>query len=595
MDDHSFLSSAFLYLTAAVIAVPLFKRLGLGSVLGYLVAGMVIGPWGLALIRDVDAILSFSEFGVVLLMFLIGLELNPKRLWNMHRQLIGFGSLQVIGSISLIGLLAVLGGASLGVAVLAGLALALSSTPIALQTLEERRLLKSGVGEVSFSVLLFQDISIIPILAILPVVAYNESPIVFDLLIAAKVIAVIVFFIVSSRFLIRPLFRVIASTGLREVFTSFALLLVVGSGLLMEFVGISMALGTFLAGVLLADSEYRHELELNIDPFKGLLMGLFFIAVGMSVDLSLFMADPLWITGLVLVLIAAKMLVLLVVGHFAGFVWRDNILFGLLLAPAGEFAFVLISIMTATTLMPDDLARTLLVVASFSMLLAPLILFIYDFILKRSVKTEAKVTDVVASEGHVIIAGFGRFGQIVGRLMLSLRVPVTVVDNDPTHIETLGKFGFQIFYGDATRHDLLEAAGAKDARLVVLAMDDPAAVQEAAKILKTYYPKLTVLARASNRGNVVELKELGVTHVRRETFASALEIGEMALRELGYPAHFANRVAGRFRRYDEIAVQEIARYRGDEAAVIDYAKKARKQLEELMSHDAQSLKKDDSW
>ncbi|WP_262693154.1 monovalent cation:proton antiporter-2 (CPA2) family protein [Kordiimonas aquimaris] len=595
MDDHSFLNSAFLYLAAAVIAVPVFKRLGLGSVLGYLAAGMVIGPWGVAFIRDVDAILRFSEFGVVLLMFLIGLELNPKKLWNMHRQLIGFGSLQVVVSIILISLLAIIGGAALSIAVLAGLALALSSTPIALQTLEERRLLKSEIGKVSFSILLFQDISIIPILAILPVIAFNNGPFVFDLLIAAKVIAVIAFFIFSSRFLIRPLFRIIASTGQREVFTSFALMLVVGSGLLVEFVGISMALGTFLAGVLLADSEYRHELELNIEPFKGLLMGLFFIAVGMSVDLSLFMADPLWIIGLVLVLIVAKSLILMVLGHFAGFVWHEKILFALLLSPAGEFAFVLISVMSATTLMPDALAKTLLVVASFSMLLAPLLMFVYDFILRRSANVDARETDVIANEGHVIIAGFGRFGQIVGRLMLSLQVPVTVVDNNPTHIETLSKFGFQIFYGDITRYDLLEAAGAKDARLVVLAMDDPAAVQEAAKVLKAYYPKLTVLARAKNRGNVVELKELGVAHVRRETFSSALEIGEMALRELGYPAHFANRVAGRFRRYDEYAVDEIAKYRGDEAAVIDYAKKARKQLEELMSHDAQSLKNDDTW
>lgn len=595
MLDHGFLSSAFLYLAAAVIAVPLFKRLGLGSVLGYLIAGMVMGPWGFALIRDVDAILNFSELGVILLMFLIGLELNPSKLWQMHRQLIGFGSIQVAGSAAIIGILVWAGGASVNVALFAGLALALSSTPIALQTLEERRLMGSDVGNVSFSVLLFQDMSIVPILAIIPVIAETSGGAGFDAWMAVKVVGVFAFFIFSSRFLLRPVFRVIASTGMREVFTSFALFLVVGSGLLMELVGISMALGTFLAGVLLADSEYRHELELNIEPFKGLLMGLFFIAVGMSVDLSLFMEDPLWIAALVAALIIIKVLVLVVLGHFAGFVRREQILFALLIAPAGEFAFVLISIMTASNLVPEAAAKTLLVVASFSMLVTPLLLLVYDLTLRINNKAEARETDVVANKGHVIIAGFGRFGQIVGRLMLSLKVPVTVVDNNPSHIETLSKFGYQVFYGDATRYDLLEAAGAKDARLVVLAMEDRAAVKAAAKLLSERYPKLTVLARANNRGDVTDLQELGVTHVRRETFASALELGEMALRELGYPAHFAHRMAGRFRRYDELGISEVAQYRGDEAAVIDYAKKARKQLEQLMGHDIQSLKKDDEW
>lgn len=596
MENPDLLDSVFIYLTAAVIAVPVCKRLGLGSVLGYLVAGMAIGPWGAGLIRDVDAILGFSEFGVVLLMFLIGLELNPSKLWQLRRQLIGFGSIQVGGSTLVIAAIVAAAGLPLPLALAVGLALALSSTPIALQTLEERGQLRTEVGGVAFSVLLFQDLSIVPILALVPVLAMGEPGQGFDILMALKVAGVFAFFIFSSRFLIRPAFRFIAATGLREVFTSFALLLVVGSGLLMELVGVSMALGTFLAGVLLADSEYRHELELNIEPFKGLLLGLFFIAVGMSVDLSLLIAEPVLMLMLVFVLLAAKALLLVMLARFAGFTKSDQALFAILIAPAGEFAFVMISVLTGANLMPASIADQLLVVASVSMLVTPLLLSCWDFVAKRRLHSDLPESDVETNEGHVIIAGFGRFGQIVGRLMLSLKIPTTIVDNNPNHIETLRKFGFQVFYGDATRLDLLEAAGAKEARLLVLAMDDPAAVLSAAKMAKQHFPKLTMLARASTRSDVNDLKETGVAHVRRETFASALEIGEAALKELGYPAHLAHRTAGRFRRYDEHAIEQVAAYRGDEAAVIDFAKRSRKDLETLMGHDAStSVNKDRGW
>lgn len=595
MDDHSFLSSVFLYLLAAVVAVPLFKRLGLGSVLGYLAAGMVIGPFGFALIKDVNAILGFSEFGVVLLMFLIGLELNPAKLWQMHRQLLGFGSAQVVGSFVLIAGAVLALGQSMGVAGFVAMALALSSTPIALQIVKERRLTNADIGKISFSVLLFQDISIVPILALIPILADTSAGTSFDFMMEVKVIGVFAFFILSGRYLISPLLRVIALTELREVFTSFALLLVVGSGLLMELVGIPMALGTFLAGVLLADSEYRHELELNIEPFKGLLMGLFFIAVGMSVDLSLFMAQPVRILLLVLGLFVIKSAVLIVIARFAGFTRADQILFALLIAPAGEFAFVLLSLLTSTSLLPDDIAATLLVVASFSMLMSPLLLFLFDLSQKYRAPAPERQTDVEANTGHVVIAGFGRFGQIVARLLMSLKIPVTVVDNNPNHIEALRKFGYQVFYGDATRLDLLEAAGLKDARLLVLAMDDAAAVVETAKLVKSHFPKMTTLARARARSDVTDLREAGVRHVRREMFGSSLELGEMALRELGYPAHFAHRVVGRFRRYDEYAIQVVAQYRGDEAAVIDYAKKSRAQLEDLMARDSKLIIDDDKW
>lgn len=596
MEDPDFLASAFIYLLAAVVAVPLFKRLGLGSILGYLVAGMVIGPGGAGVIRDVEAILQFSELGIALLMFLIGLELKPSTLWQLRRQLLGFGTMQVAGSTLVIAGLVYWSGVPLLLALAIGMSLALSSTPIALHTLEERGQRKTVVGAASFSVLLFQDLSVIPILAVVPLLASDATGAGSALWLELKIIGVFAFFILSSRFLLRPLFRYIAMTGMREVFTSFSLLLVVGSGLLTEFAGVSMALGTFMAGVLLADSEYRHELELNIEPFKGLLMGLFFIAVGMSVDIGLFLAEPLEILLLVIALMAAKALVLLALGRFAGFTRADQVLFALLIAPAGEFAFVLVSILAAAALMPAAIAAKVLVVASVSMLMAPLLIFIRDFIVRKTMATDDRESDVEADQGHVIIAGFGRFGQIVGRLMLSLKIPTIIVDSNPNHIETLHKFGFKVFYGDITRLDLLEAAGAKDARLLVLAMDNPAEVLKAAELASKYFPKLTKLARASTRADVMNLKSAGVDHVRRETFGSALEIGELALRELGYPAHMAHRTAGRFRRYDEFAIEEAYKYRDDEAAVIDFAKRSRKELEGLMGRDVTStLKKDQGW
>ena len=598
MEESNFLTSAFIYLLAAVMAVPLFKRLGLGSILGYLVAGVVIGPWGFGVIRDVNAILQFSEFGIAMLMFLIGLELKPSTLWQLRRRLLGLGTMQVGISTLIIGMLVYMSGVSLGMSLAVGIGLALSSTPIALQTLEERGQSKTDVGEATFAVLLFQDLSIIPVLAFVPVLGAGSGvgATGFILETELKILAVFAFFIFSSRFLLRPLFRYIAMTGLREVFTSFSLFLVVGSGLLTELAGVSMALGTFMAGVLLADSEYRHELELNIEPFKGLLMGLFFIAVGMSVDIGLFIADPIEIIVLVGALMAVKGLVLLAIARSAGFTLNDQIFFALLIAPAGEFAFVMISLLTSAAMMPAAVASKLLVVASVSMLIAPLTIVARDLATRYMTSLEDHDSDVEADEGHVIIAGFGRFGQIIGRLMLSLKIPTVIVDNNPNHIETLSKFGYKVFYGDVTRLDLLEAAGARDARLLILAMDDPNAVIKAAKIASKHFPKLTKLARASARGDVMNLRDAGVDHVRRESFASSLEIGEMALRELGYPAHLAHRTAGRFRRYDELAIETVAEFREDEAAVIDFAKRSRKQLEDLMGQDATSgLNEDKGW
>ena len=590
--DLTFLEGALIYLAAAVVAVPLFKRLGLGAVLGYLVAGMAIGPSGLGLIGGVDATLQFSEFGVVLLMFLIGLELNPAKLWQLRKPIFGLGSAQVLISVLALTAAGMFLGLSFVVALAAATALAMSSTPIALQSLEEKGLAGSTVGKLSFSTLLFQDIAVIPVLALVPLIGMEASSSDGGLLGAFRILAVLILIVAGGRYLLRPVFRFIASTRLREVFTAFSLLLVIGTGLLMQQVGISMALGTFLAGVLLAESEYRHELELNIEPFKGLLLGLFFIAVGMSVDLSLLVDKPLQIFGVIIGLLLIKGVILYGLGSFAGLLRQDRMLLAILLAQGGEFAFVLISLVQTEGFISGELAAFLVVVATFSMLFTPVLLLLNErFLQPMAGRDEERETDVVANENHVIVAGYGRFGQIIGRLMTSLRIPVTVVDHDPNHIEMLRKFGFKVFYGDASRLDLLEAAGIAKAKLLILAIDDAQTLLETAEMVARHYPDIPILARAKNRGDISRLLEAGVKDARRELFSASLEIGELALVELGYSAHQAFKTVQKFRGYDEKALIAVAGLGDDEKLLIDYAARARQQLEELMSADQEELSK----
>jgi glutathione-regulated potassium-efflux system ancillary protein KefC len=595
--EQSLLEGAAIYLAAAVVAVPIFKKLGLGAVLGYLVAGMVIGPYGMKLISDVDATLHFSEFGVVLLMFLIGLELNPAKLWQLRKLIFGIGTAQVMVSALLLALIGNLLGMPPFVALLGGVALAMSSTPIALQTLGERGQTDSMVGRLSFSTLLFQDIAVIPVLALVPLLGMAPESGDGGWIGAVRIIGVFFLFVVGGRYLLRPIFRVIAATKLREVFTAFSLLLVVGSGLLMQQVGISMALGTFFAGVLLAESEYRHELELNIEPFKGLLLGLFFIAVGMSVNLALLLETPLAVLAAIVILLMVKGGVLYGLGGLAGLMKSDRLLLALLLAQGGEFAFVLLALVQSEGLIAGNVASFLVVVATFSMLATPLLLFLYDrFLLPKLTQVDDRESDIVGNENHVIIAGYGRFGQIIGRLLMSLGMPITVVDHDPNQIEMLRKFGFKVFYGDATRLDLLESAGVAKARLLILAIDNMQPMLSTAEMVAEKYPNLPMLARARNRGDVNKLLDAGVKHVRRETFASSLEVGELALAELGFGAHQAHKTVQRFRGYDEKMLLESAKYRDDEKKLIDYAIRSRAQLEELMQADMEELSNiDKGW
>ena len=594
MDDHSLLFNAFIYLLAAVIAVPISKRLGFGAVLGYLLAGVVIGPWGLGLIREADDILHFAEFGVVLLLFAIGLELNPQRLWEMRKPILGLGAAQVVITAVILAVLGMVFGMTGPVAMVAAMGLSLSSTAMALQLLTEKNLLPTPAGHSGFSVLLFQDIAVIPMLAVIPLLTTHEADAAsrFDWLALLEALGVIILIVVGGRFLLLPVLRLIAATGLREIFTAFALLLVIATGLLMEAVGMSMALGAFLAGVLLAESEYRHALESDIEPFKGLLLGLFFIAVGMSIDFGILLRDPLLIIGLALGLVAIKMVILAVLGRLYGLPGRQLPLFALVLSQGGEFAFVLFSVAQATGVFPADITDTLIVTVALSMLSTPVLMVVHDrFIEPLLDHAPAPPMDEMEDEGNkVIIAGFGRFGQIVGRLLHANGIDATVLEHDPNHIETLRRFRFKVFYGDACRLDLLRAAGAENASLLVIAIDEPEGALRLVELVRDNFPHLKIVSRAWDVAHVFELLEHEVDVYERETFEGALRLGEAALKQLGFTAWRARQAAHLFRAHDEETVRELYHhYHEDYDVRVRISADARERLREMMQSDEEHI------
>lgn len=592
----SLLAIGAVFLVAAVVAVPLAKRLGLGAVIGYLIAGIVIGPWGLKLIGNVEDILHVAEFGVVLLLFLIGLELDPRRLWQMRMPIFGLGSAQVLGCGLLLGLAGLALGWSWQTALVAGLGLALSSTAIALQVLGERHLLTTSGGRSAFSILLFQDIAVIPILAVLPLLgqsghAANAEP---GWLAALKAVVAVAIVVVVGRYLTRPLFRMIAYSGIREIFTAAALLVVVLIALIMQFAGISMALGTFVAGVLLADSEYRHEIESDIEPFKGLLLGLFFLSVGMSIDFGRLLAEPLILLLSVVALIAIKVGVLWAIGRWGGIPREQRPLFAMLLAQGGEFAFVLFGAAMALGAMDQAIGQRLVLAVALSMLVTPLLVVVYDRFLANffNPRAETREPDVMDEGNPVVVAGFGRFGQIVTRLLYASRIGVTILDHDPEIIDSLSRFGFKVFYGDATRLDLLEAAGAARAKILVVAIDDQAMSLQLVETAQRHFPHLKILARAIDLPHAAELLNRKVPVVERETFLSALHLGELALRALGYGAFRAHRTAQLFRRHNERLLKTIAErwQETDMDLRISLQHQARENLLKNLEADAQARK-----
>ncbi|ANS84278.1 Glutathione-regulated potassium-efflux system protein KefB [Vibrio scophthalmi] len=588
--ESDFLQSSAIFLTAAVIAVPLAQRLGLGSVLGYLLAGVAIGPWGLGLIRDVDAILHFAEFGVVLLLFLIGLELNPKKLWQMRGPILGLGGAQVLITTALIAGLVYLFGFTWQMSLVIGMGLALSSTAIALRVIDEQGLAGTETGQSGFAVLLFQDIAVIPMLALLPVLAGNTSGNWLD---GLWMLVGVTALLIGGHFLLRPLFRYVVMSGVRELFTVAALLLVIGIALVMKQLGLSMALGAFLAGVLLAESEYRHELEIAIEPFKGLLLGLFFIAVGMAVNLGLLALHPFKILACVIALVMLKAYTLYFLARLYGSRAKSRSRIAAILSQGGEFAFVIFTAALSQGILTTEQTAFLLVVVSLSMVTTPLLLMGQKkwYAKRLNFDDEEHInTDVVDKQSRVIIAGFGRFGQIVGRLLYANKIKLTILESDASQIRLLRKYGYKVFYGDATQLDLLRAAGADKAKAIVLCTDSPDDIMKTVELCEQHFPHLKILARARSRVEAYQLLSHGIDKYSRETFLGALDLGKLTLIELGMHPYQAQRSEAHFRKLDNAMLKELLPQHHEDKQLALRAKEARKELEEIFGREMENDK-----
>ncbi|WP_189389034.1 glutathione-regulated potassium-efflux system protein KefC [Buttiauxella sp. B2] len=589
MDSHSMIQ-ALIYLGSAAIIVPIAVRLGLGSVLGYLIAGCIIGPWGLRLVTDAETILHFAEIGVVLMLFVIGLELDPQRLWTLRASVFGGGMLQMVACGLLLGLFCMFLGLRWQVAVLIGLTLALSSTAIAMQAMNERNLTVSQMGRSAFAVLLFQDIAAIPLVAMIPLLASSGATTTFATfsISALKVVGALAIVILLGRYVTRPLLRFVARSGLREVFSAMALFMVFGFGLLLEEAGLSMAMGAFLAGVLLASSEYRHALESDIEPFKGLLLGLFFIGVGMSIDFGTLQQNPLRIIALLFGFLAIKIITLWIVAKPLNVPRKQRRWFAVLLGQGSEFAFVIFGTAKMAQVLDDSWAKSLTLAVALSMAATPLLLVMLNR-LEKSGKEQAREADEIDEEQpRVIIAGFGRFGQIAGRLLLTSGVKMVVLDHDPDHIETLRKFGTKVFYGDATRVDLLESAGAAKAEVLINAIDDPDANMQLAELVQEHFPHLTVIARARDLDHFIRLRLAGVEQPERETFEGALKVGRRALEGLGVGSYEARERADHFRRFNTQMVEEMVPA-PDWTSRADVLKRTSARLTEVINEDRAHL------
>lgn len=610
---ESFLLSCFVFLAAACIMVPVSKLSGLGSVIGYLIAGILIGPFALGLVSDPETVLHFSEFGVVMMLFIIGLEVQPKALWKMRGSLFGLGGSQMIFTALLIGGAAMVLGRPWGAATIIGLALALSSTAIAIQIMQEKGILNTNVGRAGFSVLLLQDIAVIGIIAAIPILAlysgidpaareaanaahgadsYSAGFKPTGWLFGLSVIGVFAAMIIFGRLALAPALKLITKAGVREIFTSVALLLVVGAALLMDWLGLSAALGAFIAGVVLADSDYRHQLERDIEPFKALLLGLFFISVGMSINFDVLAQNPLGVAGMVAGLVAIKSAVLWGIAKKAGLGSVGSLMLAALLCQGGEFAFVVFQYALAEGAMLASTASTLNAVVAISMAATPLLLIIFDKLIfprlsgvKPAAQTEAMPDDMAA---QVFVIGFGRAGQMITRILSSQGFGITIIDHDPDHIEFIKQFGYKVYYGSAVDTDLLQAASADTADLIVLAIDNRERSQKAAAAIKAAFPKAKLMVRARNRQHLYDLRALGIDAVERETFRSAVHMGEDALKLLGVSANRAAKAAKTFVDHDLELVEEQVKIKDDMPNLIKAGIKGRRNLEDTLKADRES-------
>ncbi|MDX1974078.1 MAG: monovalent cation:proton antiporter-2 (CPA2) family protein [Rickettsiales bacterium] len=593
--DH-ILFSVFVFLAAACVVVPLASRIKLGAVLGYLMAGIAIGPFGLGLIHNPENIMHIAEFGVVMMLFVIGLELDPSALWRLRKSIIGLGGLQLV----LTSVLLTLAGVALGydwqLSMVVAMALSLSSTALVLQILEEKNLLNTPVGESAFAVLLFQDIAVIPILALLPLLADHTDQVahagsmmagVPGWLRAILVAVVIAGMIVIGRQFSHHLFRAIAKTNLREVFTAMTLALVIGITILMQMLGVSPALGAFIAGVVLANSEYRHTLESDIEPFKGLLLGLFFISVGMGMDFGLLAQSPWTLLGVVVALMALKGLILFALGKIFGLMPTHNYGFAFALCQGGEFAFVLFQYALGLDLLSNEQTKFLTLAVALSIACTPLLMLIYSsYIMPKFMSLlYADNFDAIEEQHPVILAGFGRFGQIIGRFLMGQGVKVTVLEKDPDQVELIRKFGFKGYFGDASRLDLLHSAGAGKAKLLIVAVDDADSALKIVQLAKKAFPQIQIFARARNRRHAYELDKLGVDYFKRETFDSALDMAQQIMVQLGYNAAEMQSKAAQFKAHDETTLRKSFAFFDNEPEMINFTKTSREELTQILRND----------
>jgi len=611
----NFLTQAIIYLAAAVICVPVAKRLGMGSVLGYLLAGMLIGPFVLGFIgKEGQDITHFAEFGVVMMLFLIGLELEPSQFWKIRKSIVGMGSIQLVFTSLLIFALMMVLGLAWQVSLAVALAFAMSSTAIVLQTIKEKGLSGTASGQASFSVLLFQDIMVIPILAILPLIAVSgltesrhiDSSLIGNLPgwmqgIAFFGAVALIFF--GGRYLFVPLLRVVARTRLRELFTASSLLLVVSVALLMQSIGLSPALGTFLAGVVLANSEYRHELESDLDPFKGLLLGLFFIGVGASINFELIGSKPLLISGLVAGVMLIKFVILFSTGKIFKVASDQNLLFAFALSQVGEFAFVLLSFSNQLNIIDREWMDIMMAVTAITMTITPLLLLLNErvidpkFGVKEKSDQEKKADSDIVEHHPVIIAGFGHFGSTIGRFLRANGVEAIILDHDSDRVSLLRKMGFKVYYGDATRLDLLEAAGAEKAKILIAAIDPPEINQELIATARKNFPGLHIMARARSRMDAYELIDMGLSDIYRESLHTSVKLAVDVLGKLGQRNYTATRQGQKFLRYDEDAMLEMAQHRHDMKQYVLKARETFKLQEELLAKDLalETGENDHSW
>ncbi len=603
-------AQAFLYLAAALVAVIVGRRFGLGAVLGYLIAGALIGPWGFGLIGgESEQITHFAEFGVVMMLFLVGLELEPSHLWKMRRQIFGLGSFQVVGSTLAIAGLVMAFGQGWKPALGIGLILAMSSTAIVLQCLNERKLMRTEAGQNSFAVLLFQDLAVIPIIALLPLLATGQGAEVHDhgpvswvehwpaWGRALATIGAVALVIAIARLAVRPIFRAIAATRQREAFTAAALLLIIGIALLMTKVGLSAALGAFVAGVVLANSEYRHELEADIAPFKGLLLGLFFLGVGTGIDFGHIGANWKVVLGGVLGLLFIKGGLIFSLARLHGSSKGGALIFASALAAGGEFAFVLITLALGSGVFGAEIARTLIAVVAITMAATPLLIMASHRLTDRgkAPKSDERESDVHDEGAPVIICGLGRFGHAVDRLLHSQGIHSTVLDNDPDQVETLRAIGFPVFYGDAGRPDMLATAGAARAKILVVALKDAATTLRIIDTAREHYPHLKIFLRAHGRLEAYELLDAGQEQIYRDTLDSSLRMGTDVLRTLGMPAYAAHRAAKLYRRTDECLLREMAAHRHNRVAYISAARESQQTFMSVMKADLHTTAADDGW